>query len=234
MPRVKLMLTCLCDAFYGEVGIATVKVLEMLGCEVVFEPDQTCCGQPPFNSGDWTEARKVARHCQSVLFRGPENVVTPSGSCAAMVCEGYEMLFPGEHFRAFELGQFVVNELGVRSMPAARSYPRRIAFHRACHGRALGLRDEQEMLLASVPGVQLVEFENPEQCCGFGGAFCVTQGRLSSGIGLEKLRTIQESGAEEIATGDMGCGMHLQGLIDRHRMNLRVRHFAEILAEVIA
>jgi L-lactate dehydrogenase complex protein LldE len=226
------MLTCLCDAIYGDVGIATVKVLEHLGCEVEFDPRQTCCGQPPFNAGDWETARSVARHCRTV-FEGDAPLVTPSGSCAAMLREGYEMLFPGERPpKAFELSEFIVHELGIQAWPAKSSYEKRVGFHRSCHGRMLGLRTEARDLVASVPGVEIVEFDGQEQCCGFGGAFCVTQGGLSQGIGLEKLRTLVDKGVEEVVSGDMGCLMHLEGLSEREGFNLRFRHFAQVLAEV--
>jgi L-lactate dehydrogenase complex protein LldE len=235
---VELMLTCLCDALYGQVGVATVRVLEAAGCRVSFNEKQTCCGQPPFNAGDWEAARKIARHCKSVLFSDLERpVVSPSGSCTAMIREGFELLFPGEaHLPAFELSEFLVKKMGITSWPPvgeAKPYAVKAAFHRACHGRGLGLRDEQEQLLAGIPGLELVPFAQQEQCCGFGGAFCATQGHLSSGIGQEKLANIQAAGAEEIISGDMGCLMHLDGVIRRQGLNLRVKHFAQVLAEVL-
>jgi len=232
MPKVRLMLTCLCDAFYGEVGIATVKVLEHAGCEVTFESAQTCCGQPPYNAGDWDTARKVARHCQDTLLNGEDIVVTPSSSCAAMIDHGYpELGLSTSH--AYELSEFLVRELKLESWPAKKPYPKKIALHKACHGRGLGLKNEQEILLQGIPGLQMMPFAHSEQCCGFGGAFSVTHGTLSGAIGLEKLARIKDSGAEEIISGDMGCLMHLKGLIGKHDLKLGVRHFAEILAEVI-
>jgi L-lactate dehydrogenase complex protein LldE len=225
------MLTCLCDAFFGEVGIATVKVLEKAGCEVDFPMGQTCCGQPPFNAGDWDDARRVAAHCHSV-FVGDVPVVVPSGSCTAMIRDGYPQC-GSIAFPAFELSEFLVKQLGLTTWPAIKPYPKKVAHHRACHGRALGLTNEQETLLASIPGVDLVPLEHPEQCCGFGGAFSVTHGKLSSEIGLEKLHKAVESGAAELVSGDMGCLMHLGGLVERHSIPIRLRHFAEILAEVI-
>lgn len=228
------MLTCLCDAYYGEVGIAATRVLRHAGCDVHFEPAQTCCGQPPFNSGSWDEARQIARHCQAVLFFDETPVVTPSSSCAAMVHEGYPMLFPNEpRHHAWELSAFLAQCLGLSSWAGAKPYPRRVAFHPACHGRGIGLHGEATALLRSIPSLELVEFADPGQCCGFGGAFCVTEGKLSSEIGLQKLRTILDAGAEEIVSTDMGCLLHLRGLIDRHKMPLRTRHFVEILAEVL-
>ncbi len=234
--RVRLMLTCLCDAFYGEVGIATVRILEHLGCEVAFDPNQTCCGQPPFNAGDWAAARQIAGATMRTLLESNDPVVVPSASCAAMMREGYAILYEHtKHPPVFELGEFLVRQLNLRTWPAsATKRPvRKIAFHRACHGRGIGLSDEQENLVKSLPWVELVRFDQPDQCCGFGGAFSSTHGSISAGIGREKLRTIRESGAEEIVSGDMGCLMHLNGLIKREGMQLTTRHFAELLAEAI-
>ena len=231
--KVRLMLTCLCDAFYGEVGIAAVRVLEAAGCEVEFNARQTCCGQPPFNAGDWDASRSVAEQALAVLGQDEAPIVTPSGSCAAMIREGYRMLWPDRSFpECYEVGEFLVDKLqvgGFRSRPVTNR--RKVAFHRACHGRSLGLKMQQETLLSSMPGIELVAFDQAEQCCGFGGAFSATHGKLSSGIGLEKLKQIEQSGATIIASGDMGCLMHLQGLIDRQGLKLQTRHYLELIAE---
>jgi len=230
--KVQLMLTCLCDAFYGEVGIAAVKVLRAAGCEVVFPEGQTCCGQPPFNSGDWEAARAIGEHAIR-QFDPSVPIVTPSGSCAAMVRDGYPMLWPDRSpLQCFEVGEFLVKLLGTTSVCNGGESPvEKVAFHRACHGRALGLTDEQELLVKNCPGVEIVEFDQAEQCCGFGGAFASTHGKLSSSIGKEKLANVIASGAEILLSGDMGCLMHLQGLIDRERLPLSTRHYLVYLAE---
>lgn len=228
------MLTCLCDAFYGNVGIATVKILEHLGYQVLFDDRQTCCGQPPFNAGDWDHARTVARHCQQTVLANEYPVVTPSASCAAMIREGYHLLFPDEAPPvAFELSEFLTQELGLDAWNGSKTYKKRIAFHRACHGRAIKVGDQAERLLASVEGVELLPIENAEQCCGFGGAFCVVEPHLSDRIGHEKLRTLTATQPEEIVSGDMGCLMHLGGMLKRDGKAIPVRHYAEILAETI-
>ncbi len=238
--HVKLMLTCLCDAFYGEVGIATVKVLEHLGVEVEFDIHQTCCGQPPFNAGDWNASRKVADYARNVLFADDRAVVTPSGSCAAMVREGYPLLYATEiHLPAFELAEYLWHVLGVQSWPPSGQPTkslsgRKIALHRACHGRGIGILEVQADLVASIPGIEIVEFNQPEQCCGFGGAFCATLGKVSAGIGIEKLKNIEDAGATEIVSGDMGCLMQLSGLIEKEGLSLKTTHIAELFAEVIS
>ena len=236
--RVRLMLTCLCDAFYGEVGRATVRVLEHAGCDVEFDERQTCCGQPAFNSGDWESAARVAAHT-SAVFAGDVPVVTPSGSCAAMVRHGYPQLpkpprpSEGEGFPVYELSEFLVDVLKITTWPE-RPYAKRVAFHRACHGRIIGLGDRAERLLATVPGIELVPMPDAEQCCGFGGAFTVKEPHLSGAIGDAKLTSFQSTGAEELVSGDMGCLMHLTGLATKEGRPVRARHYAEILAEVLA
>ena len=233
------MLTCLCDAYFGEVGIATVRVLEHAGCTVEFPKDQTCCGQPPFNAGDWKAARQVVSRCASV-FGGADPVVTPSGSCAAMVRHGYSMLMAHEPFRCFELCEFLVGELGIEKWPLAhhRSVTgRKVAFHSSCHNRTLAASSScaspQLTLLKSIAGIEVVPFAEQEQCCGFGGAFSSTHGSISSGIGMQKLEMIAASGVTEIVGGDMGCLMHLDGLIRRHELPLEVRHISLVLAEAL-
>lgn len=234
--RVQLLLTCLCDAFFGEVGIASVKVLEHAGCVVEFPENQTCCGQPPFNAGDWEAARQMAAHTSRVFDFEHSYVVAPSSSCAATVRHGYGMMAGKGHERCFELCEFLVNVLGVTKWPLEGNRVgtrRRVALHRACHGRVLGLGNVQERLLSSIPGMHLIPFEQAEQCCGFGGAFSATHGTISSAIGLEKLQNIVSSGAEMIVSGDMGCLVHLKGLVERHEIPLRTAHIAEVLAEAI-
>lgn len=258
--KVNLMLTCLCDAFYGEVGIATVQVLERAGCDVSFPPGQTCCGQPPFNAGDWKAARSIAKHAMSTFGldesgHAPAPIVTPSSSCAAMLREGYGMLFEGfGHPPVYELAEFLLGPMGVTGLEGFRSAEgaklaspdtargsshtpqpgkRRVAFHRACHSRMLGLGDVQERLVSMVSGVELVPIEQPEQCCGFGGAFSITHGSISSGIGSEKLKHVIDSGVDTLLSGDMGCLMHLNGLIERERLPLKSMHYVQLLAEAL-
>jgi L-lactate dehydrogenase complex protein LldE len=232
---VRLMLTCLCDAFYGDVGIATVKVLEDCGCTVTFDSSQTCCGQPAFNAGDWSSARPVASLTVSLFGLDQEEgdpVVTPSASCAAMLRHGYSLIGVPCANRVYELCEFVHDQAG-RHVWGGSVKPRRVGFHRACHGRMMGLRDQQSVLLASIEGVEIVEFGSQEQCCGFGGAFSMTHGKVSEGIGLEKLRQLETTGVEQVVSGDMGCLMHLQGLAMRHNMDMRFAHVAQLMAEAI-
>lgn len=230
------MLTCLCDSAYGEVGVATVKALEYAGCEVSFNPAQTCCGQPPFNAGDWNAARPIAvRTIANFKLMEPDAlpVVAPSASCVAMVRHGYGMLdHPVSREKIYELCEFIVDVLKVEEWPG-KVKPMNVALHKACHHRMAGLADQQERLLASIEGVRTVRVEDSEQCCGFGGAFSVSHPKTSEGIGLEKIRQLTMSGADVVASSDMGCIAHLDGLAKKNGIEIRFVHLAQILAEAI-
>lgn len=243
----QLLLTCLCDALYGEVGIATVRILEHCGVKVVFPEDQTCCGQPPFNSGDWATARVLAQRTRA-LFDPAIPIVVPSSSCAAMLRHGYAMLMekPSDQSEptrtnpnpnAFELSEFLLDVLGVDRWPLRGSsvgQRKRVVFHSACHGRVLELDGKPQRLLSLMPGLEIVEPDEPEQCCGFGGAFSLTHGTISEGIGLRKLQRLQASGADVVASTDMGCLLHLKGLASRQEIPIQFIHYAQVLAEAIA
>lgn len=226
--KVQLMLTCLGDALYGSVGIATVQVLERMGCEVVFPDSQTCCGQPPFNAGHWPEAQRVAAHLRST-FDPAVPIVTPSASCAAMIRHGYPQIDRGPAVECYELSEFLLAQ-GFRGR--LRS-PRRVALHTACHARALGAPESATRLLESIEGLTLVEFAEREQCCGFGGAFSVTHATLSGGIADAKLAALQAASPDEVVSTDLGCLMHLVGRSRSSEDASPMRHIAELLAEVV-
>ncbi|MBL9214226.1 MAG: (Fe-S)-binding protein [Opitutaceae bacterium] len=235
--RVQLMATCLCDAFYDDVACATVEVLEHLGCTVEFPEGQTCCGQPAFNGGDWTASRRVVRHAVRT-FAGSCPVVVPSGSCAAMLFHGALLEFEREPDRAavedlgrraWELGDFVVNGLGVRTWPGR--YAARVAFHRSCHSRGTASSAAAETLLGSIAGLTLIPFGEGEQCCGFGGTFSVSFPTISGSMGKLKLEHLRAARPEVVASGDMSCLMHLGGLAGKEGRPLRTRHLAQILRD---
>jgi L-lactate dehydrogenase complex protein LldE len=237
--RVQLMATCLCDAFHDGVARATVEVLEHLGCEVVFPEGQTCCGQPAFNAGDWPSSRKVVRHTASV-FAGSDPVVVPSGSCAAMVFHGAQLEFEKEADlpvieslgrRTWELGDFIVNGLGIKSWPGR--FEGAVALHRSCHTRGTGSSDAVALLVGSVAGVRLVGFGEGEQCCGFGGTFSVGFPHISAAMGDLKLENVRAAHPDVLVSGDMGCLMHLNGLAAREGKPMRSMHFAEFLRDAL-
>ena len=237
--RVQLMATCLCDAFYDDVAAATVEVLEHAGVEVAFPEGQTCCGQPAFNGGDWPASRRVVRHTVRT-FAGEDPVVVPSGSCAAMLFHGAVLEFEKEPDapavealgrRTWELADYLVNGLGVRTWPGR--YPARVAFHRSCHSRGTDSVAAALALLRSIAGVEVVEFGEAEQCCGFGGTFAVTFPHLSGAMGQLKLDHVRAAQPDVYVSGDMSCMMHLGGLAAREGRPIRTLHLAQVLRDAL-
>ena len=235
--RVALFATCLGDQLWPEVVHATAAVLERAGCAVTFDPAQTCCGQPAFNSGFQSEARKVARHFVEVFERA-DAIVAPSGSCTAMV-HRYPQLFPDEPewkaraeavaHKTFELSAFLVRELRVTELGA--SMRARVAWHDACHGlRELGLHAEPRALLAKVKGLELVELQTGETCCGFGGTFAVKFPELSTAMLEHRLRGVDGQRVDVLSAVDSSCLMQIRGRLQRLGSPVRVLHLAEILA----
>lgn len=239
--RVLLMGTCLCDAFYDDVARATVEVLEHLGVSVEFPADQTCCGQPAFNSGDWTASRKVARHCAKV-FAGDLPVIVPSGSCAAMNAHGNLLQFedcpdPGVRSladRTWELIDYIHNGLGIKTWPGAFAKPTRLAFHRSCHSRNTGTGAAARTLLASIGNAEVVPFGQSEQCCGFGGTFSVVFPHISGRMGSLKLDHILAVEPDLLTGVDMSCLMHLSGLAQAQGRSLQPRHVIQVLRDTLA
>ena len=233
------MATCLCDAFYDDVAAATVEVLEHLGVEVAFPEAQTCCGQPAFNGGDWGASRKVVRHTVKT-FAGEEPVVVPSGSCAAMMFHGAVLEFekePDLHEiealgrRTWELADFIVNGLGVKTWPGR--YEAKIAFHRSCHSRGTASVGASLALLRSIAGVTVVEFGETEQCCGFGGTFSVSFPNISSAMGQLKLEHVRAVQPDVFVSGDMSCMMHMAGLAAKEGKPIKAQHLAQVLRDAL-
>lgn len=236
--KVSLFITCLVDQFFPQVGMSMVEVLRRLGCEVDFPAAQTCCGQPAFNSGYTHEARGLAERFLDV-FDDSEIIVAPSGSCASMVKIFSPDLFkddPAKHERArsitsrvHEFTEFVVNVLGVEDVGAR--YHGKIALHQSCHLlRELNVRTEPVRLLKAVRGIELVELERADVCCGFGGLFAIKYANISGGMLQEKIDTIKRSNADVIVASDMGCLMHIDGGLSRQRLTTKTMHIAELLA----
>src|SRR5215472_9251564 len=207
--RVSLMVTCLGDALFPDVGVATVRLLRRLGVTVDFPAAQTCCGQPHFNSGYHDHARDLARHAIGAFANG-QTVVTPSGSCAAMVKLEYPELFhddPAWHDRALdlvrrtrELSDFLVNVLQVEDVGAR--FEGKATYHMACHLRGLGLLTEPERLLRKVRGLEYVPLERGDECCGFGGSFAVRFPEISGAMVRDKAAFIEKTGARVVVATD--------------------------------
>ncbi|MEU9077654.1 (Fe-S)-binding protein [Kitasatospora sp. NPDC048538] len=230
--RVALFVTCVNDVLNPGTGRAVVTLLERLGVDVDFPDAQTCCGQPQFNTGYRAETVPLARRT-AAAFAGYDHVVTPSGSCAAMVREGYPRLgvdglgdLPA---RVYELTEFLVDVLGVTDVGAY--YPHTVTYHPSCHGlRTLGLGDRPLRLLRAVRGLTLVELPGAEECCGFGGTFAVKNPAVSAAMGADKVRNALATGADVLCGADNSCLLHLGGTLRRQGSPLRTVHLAEILA----
>ena len=239
-PRVGLFITCLVDLMRPSVGFAAVKLLEDAGCSV-FVPSQTCCGQPAYNSGDRAAAKDIARQTIAA-FEDADYVVAPSGSCAGMLAKHYPELFAGEPelarkanqfaSKCFELVSFLVDVLKVTKVSAR--YEGEVAYHDSCSGlRELGVAAQPRKLLASVEGLQLVDLQGADVCCGFGGTFAVKFGELSDAIVAQKTANIVATGAPTLLAGDLGCLMNMAGKLQRQGSRVSVRHVAEVLAGMI-
>ena len=236
--RVALFVPCYVDLIKPEVGVSMVRVLRRLGIEFVYVEDQTCCGQPAFNSGFFDEARTVARHFLDVFEKESwDYIVCPSGSCATMVSHYYPFIFEGmnEESRSAALGHcvrelsdFLVNVLGVRDLDAR--YKGKAVFHCGCHQRReLGVLEEPRELLRSVEGLELLDWENEELCCGFGGTFAVKMPDVSTAMADEKIKALVKSGADTLVSCDSSCLMHLEGRLKRTGHDTRVYHLAQVL-----
>jgi L-lactate dehydrogenase complex protein LldE len=231
-----LFVTCLVDQFFPEVGEASVRLLERSGRRVVFPGEQTCCGQPAFNMGYRDEARRLARRFIEI-FEPYEEIVAPSGSCVSMVRKFYPELFESEpkwQERARGLGEHVfelTEFLHANAFEPRSRFQGKVTYHASCHLlRELGVRKQPRDLLTRVPGVELVEMNAAEVCCGFGGAFSVKMSGLSEAMLNDKLASAEATGADVLTATDCGCLMHLGGALSRRGSALRAIHIAEILA----
>jgi L-lactate dehydrogenase complex protein LldE len=233
--RVGLFIPCYVDQFYPQVGIATLELLEKFGCEVVYPPNQTCCGQPMANSG----FEHLTAGCNDLFVRNFSEfdyIVAPSGSC---------VLHIKDHLHAsdipqkiYELVEFLTDILKIDSLEA--SFPYKVGLHQSCHGqRGLKLAQMSELmappfskpqqLLNLVKGIQLIDLDRTDECCGFGGTFCVAEEAVSVKMGKDRVADHVQHGAEVITGVDMSCLMHLEGILRRQKSSVRVKHIAEIL-----
>ena len=236
--RVALFVTCLVDLFRPSVGFAAVKLLEDASCEVVVPRTQTCCGQPAYNQGSRAQAAKLARQTIDA-FSGFDYIVVPSGSCAGMLRKHYPTLFsPEDPFfakaeglasRVFELVSFLTDVIGLERVESHCSAV--ATYHDSCSGlRELQIKDQPRKLLGSVDGLGISEMENAEVCCGFGGTFCVKYPDISTKMVNDKALSIEESGADLLLAGDLGCLLNIAGRLKRQDSKVAVRHVAEVLA----
>jgi L-lactate dehydrogenase complex protein LldE len=237
--KAQLFITCLNEQFFPGVLEKMVALLERVGVEPVFPPEQTCCGQAFFNGGFQNEARKIASGWLRTFGRSDLPVVSPSGSCVDMVHHHYPDLFPEgtpEHAlakdlagRTYEFTQFLVNVLHVTDLGAC--YPHRVTYHASCHLlRGLRAEHEPKELLRQVRGLELVQLADEQVCCGFGGVFSVVYPPVSQAMMESKLRNIQASGAEAVVACDAGCLMNIAGGLHKAGSPVKALHIIDVLA----
>jgi L-lactate dehydrogenase complex protein LldE len=233
---VQLFIPCFVDQLYPQVGLNTVKLLKKAGCEVIYNANQTCCGQPAYNAGYIKEASEVSKKFLDD-FSGTDYIVAPSGSCVGYVrgslCEVFEndTCLPQAKAvgkRIFELSEFLVDVLKYTDFGA--KLPVKATYHDACGAlRECGIKQEPRELLGKVTGLTLVESKECETCCGFGGTFAVKYEPISIGMAQTKVNSALEAGAELIISTDISCLMHIEGVIKHQQLGIRTAHLADVL-----
>ena len=244
--KIGLFIPCYVDQFYPKVAIATYELLQKLGCDVRFPMKQTCCGQPMANSG----YAHLTKGCDSNFmanFAEFDYIVCPSGSCVLHVKEhlhdeNNEALASLMRKRVFELTEFITDILKIEMIPG--NFPHKVGMHQSCHGQR-GLKLSQmselnapffskpEQLLSKVAGIQLVSLSRKDECCGFGGTFCVTEEAISVKMGKDRIKDHEDHQVAYITGGDMSCLMHLEGILKRQKSPIQIIHIAEILNATI-
>ena len=238
--KIALFITCLTETYYPRVGIAVVKILEHLGYEVVFPAGQTCCGQPLYNNGYHDDARLLAEKMVRV-FEQYEVVVTPSGSCAAMIRDYYPGLFPEDSpqhraavnlaNKTYEFVEFIHNVVKIDLTGMGAYWPGRVTYHYSCHLRGLGMTDEAVSLAQQIRGLEYIPLEKQDQCCGFGGTFALKYPQVSSVMIHDKVDCIRAAKVENVICNDAGCSMNISGACNREGVSTNVISLAEIIAE---
>jgi len=240
---VDIFIPCFVDQLFPETGINMVRVLEKLGCEVRYNPNQSCCGQPAFNAGFIEESRQVAhKFLQDFTNEESDYIVSPSASCVGMVRNGYSDIFVASseftNYRSmekkvFEFSEFLTKVLRVTKVPGARLNGK-ITYHDSCSAlRECGIKAGPRMLLQNVTGLELIEMEETETCCGFGGTFAVKYESISVAMAEQKVENALATGAEFIVSTDTSCLMHLEAYVKKNNKRIKVMHLADVLAQGI-
>ena len=235
--EVDIFIPCFIDQIYPETGMNMVKVLEKCGCNVHYNPEQTCCGQPAFNAGYWDEAKEVGEKFIKEFPNG-RHIVTPSASCAGMIKNYYHELFHNTALHneyklvrenMYEFSDFLVNILKINDVGAVLNS--KVTYHDSCTAlREYGIRNEPRILLENVNGLELIEMENSEECCGFGGTFAVKFESISVGMVEKKVENALATKADYIVSTDLSCLMHMEGYIKKNDLPIKVKHIVDVLA----
>ncbi|MBN1463658.1 MAG: (Fe-S)-binding protein [Paludibacteraceae bacterium] len=236
--KVQLFIPCYIDQLYPDTGFNTIKILEKAGCEVIYNPNQTCCGQPAYNSGYWDESRNLANKFLND-FKTDIPIVSPSGSCSSFVIHHYPELFKEFPIQLqsvqkigkqlYELSDFLINVLKIDNLGA--SFNHTVTFHDSCSAlREYGIKDEPRKLLANVKGLKLIEMEESETCCGFGGTFSVKHSAISTAMTDKKVINAIATGAEYIISTEASCLMNINSYCQKQNLPIKGIHLADVLA----
>ncbi len=235
--NVHVFIPCFIDQLYPTAGFNTIKVLEKAGCNVTYNPDQTCCGQPAFNAGYWGESREV---CNKFIndFSGAEHIVVPSASCAGFIKNYYSKIYDnasnqkdtkGFQEKVYELSDFLVNILKVEDLGA--QFEGVATYHDSCAAlRECKIKTEPRKLLENVKGLKLIELQDNETCCGFGGTFAVKFEAISVAMGEQKVQHIVDTKADYLISTDLSCLMHIGGVMEKMKIPVKSLHLADVLA----
>lgn len=235
--QVELFIPCFIDQMYPDTGFNVVKLLKSLGIDVIYNPEQTCCGQPAYNSGYRKQTKTLATKFMND-FKSDRLIVSPSGSCTGFIKNYYNKLFSesepeyGQYLelkdRLFELTDFLVNHLGVDDFGA--TFPHKVTYHDACSAlREYGIKREPRQLLKKVKGLELIEMDEVDTCCGFGGTFMVKHKHISSAMTQQKVENAVATGADYIISTESSCILNIESYIRKNNINITPIHIADIL-----
>ncbi len=239
--KISLFATCVLNNFYPEVAVSAARVLNRLGAEVTVDVSQTCCGQPFFNSGHWSDSSKLVRKFVSDYSGSDTDIVLPSGSCTSMIRNHYVEVCEHNDFgkveeisaRTFEFTEYITQKLGIFDLsPFQDKSAERInvTYHESCHlNRELGISKEPISLLKSLGNIVLIDMDQSEVCCGFGGTFSTKYPEISTAMAEEKVANVKQSGADVVTAADMSCLMHMSGLIMRKNLDIKSLHIAQLI-----
>lgn len=235
--KVELFIPCFMDQLYPDTAFNTIKILEKAGCEVTYNPQQTCCGQPAYNAGYWEQAKEVGTKFLSD-FSENKYIVAPSASCVGMVRNGYNDLFTNTNLHnkcrnlqtnIFELSDFLINV--VKKNYFGAELEGKAVYHDSCSAlRECKIKDEPRQLLSRVIGLEMLEMKDTDMCCGFGGTFAVKFDAISSAMAEQKINNALEMDADYIISTDISCLMHLDGYIAKNKLVIKTMHIADVLA----
>ena len=235
--KVDIFIPCFIDQLYPVTAENFLKILELAGCEVIYNPEQTCCGQPSFNSGYWKETKTLATKFLND-FKGAEIIVSPSASCTGFIKNYYKKLFEGDKelkeveeisSRIYEFTDFLVNK--IQKTDFGSIFPYKVTFHDSCAGlREYGLKNEPRLLLKNVKGLELIEMENTTTCCGFGGTFATKFHSISTSMTEQKVENALNTGAEFIISTEASCLLNIQAYITKKKLPIRTIHLADVIA----